>query len=50
MLNLVKELHIGGLGGHFGIDKVEMLMKGRYFWPNINKDVRKFVESCRIVS
>jgi hypothetical protein len=37
-LNLVRELHSGGLGGHFGIDKTTMLVKERYFWPSINKD------------
>jgi len=24
------------------------LVNERYFWPSINKDVRKFVESCRV--
>jgi hypothetical protein len=47
-LNLIKELHSGGLGGHFGIDKTTTLVKERYFWPNFNKDVRNFVEGCRI--
>ena len=43
-LNLVKELHNGGLGGHFGIDETTVLVKERYCWPSINMDVRKFVE------
>jgi hypothetical protein len=45
---IVKELHNGGLGGHFGIDKTTVLVKERYFWPSINKDVKIFVECCRI--
>jgi hypothetical protein len=47
-LNLVRELHSEGLGGHFHIDNTRSLVKERYFWPNINKDVKKFVECCRI--
>jgi hypothetical protein len=47
-LNLIKELHSGGLGGHFGIDKTTSLVKERYFWPSFNKDVQNFVEGCRI--
>ena len=45
-LNLVKDLYNLGLGGHFGIDKSSTLVKERYFWPRINRDVRKFVEFC----
>jgi hypothetical protein len=47
-LNLIRELHIGGLGGHCGMEKTTSLVKEWYFWPNINKDVRKFVECCSI--
>ena len=47
-MNLIKELHSGGLGGHFGMNKTATLVKERYFWPKFNKDVQKFVEGCRI--
>jgi hypothetical protein len=47
-LNLIRELHNGGLGGHCGMEKTTTLVKEQYFWPNINKDVRKFVECCRV--
>jgi hypothetical protein len=47
-LNLIKWLHSGGLGRHFGMDKTAPLVKERYFWPSFNKDVRNFVEVCRI--
>ena len=45
---MIRELHSGGLGGHFGFDITIELVKERYFWPNMNKYDRKFVEGCSI--
>lgn len=45
-LNLIKEKHSGGLDGHFGIDKTLNLVKDKYYWPQMYKDVQKFVRSC----
>ena len=47
-LNLIKEIHSGGLVGHFGIDKTLSFLKDRYYWPQMYKDVQKFVRSCGI--
>jgi hypothetical protein len=47
-LNIIQELHRGGLGGHFGVDKTKPLLDERYFWSSINKDIKKFIECCRI--
>lgn len=33
---------------HFGVDKTKELVDERYFWPSTNKDVKRFVECCRI--
>lgn len=30
------------------MDKTAILVRDTYFWPSINKDVRKFVECCRV--
>ena len=46
--NLIKEKHNSGLDGHFGIDKTLSLLKERYFWPQLYKDVQKFVKSCGV--
>ncbi|GLJ05054.1 hypothetical protein SUGI_0010190 [Cryptomeria japonica] len=46
--SLIKEKHGGGLAGHFGIDKTMALVSEIYFWPPIHKNVRKFVQSCKI--
>ena len=47
-LNLIKEKHSGGLARHFGIDKTLSLMKEKYYWPQMYKDVQKVVKSCGI--
>ena len=47
-LNLIKEKHSAGLVGHFGIDKTLSLLKDKYYWPQIYKDVQKVVKSCRV--
>ena len=47
-LNLIKEKHSGGLAGHFGIDKTLSLLKEKYYWTQMYKDVQKFVKSCGV--
>ena len=47
-LNLIKEKHSGGLAGLFGIDKTLSLLKEKYYWPQMYKDVQKFVNSCGV--
>ena len=46
--NLTQENHSGGLSGHFGQDKNFPLVSNFHFWPNMQHDVRKYVERCRI--
>ena len=47
-LNLIKEKHSGGLTGNFRIDKTLSLVKEKYYWPQMYKDVQKFVKSCGV--
>ena len=41
--NLIKEKRSGGLAGHFGRDKTIALIAENYYWPQLKKDVKKFV-------
>lgn len=43
---LVKEVHEGGLMGHFGIAKTMEMLKEHFFWPKLRRDVESFCNSC----
>nr|KYP50633.1 Transposon Ty3-I Gag-Pol polyprotein [Cajanus cajan] len=43
---LVKEIHEGGLIGHFGIEKTLSLLREKFFWPHMKRDVQRFCNSC----
>ena len=47
-VNLIKEKHSAGLARHFGIDKILSLLKEKYYWPQMYKDVQNFVKSCGV--
>jgi hypothetical protein len=46
--NLFGKLHSGGLGGDFGNGKTISFIEEIYFWPSIDRDVRRLVEGCKI--
>jgi len=43
---LLKESHEGELMGHFGVDKAIKLLKGKFFWPPMRKDVQRHYHRC----
>nr|KYP57132.1 Retrotransposable element Tf2 [Cajanus cajan] len=43
---LVRESHEGGLMGHFGIEKTLSLLREKFFWPHMKRDVQRFCSSC----
>ena len=40
-------MHVGGLAGHFGRDKTIALVKDRFYWPSLEKDVARIVAHCK---
>ena len=45
---LAREMHSNGLAGHVRRDKTFELVNKKFFWPNIRRDVSKFVAACRV--
>jgi len=43
---LVKESHEGGFMGQFGVDKTLELLKEKFFWPPMRKDVQRHYHRC----
>jgi hypothetical protein len=46
--NLLKEKHSGGLARHFSHGKTFTQLNNLYYCPGMRKDVKKFVNKCRI--
>ena len=43
---LVREGHGGGLMGHFGVFKTLSLPQEHFYWPNMRRDVEKFMKDA----
>uniref|UniRef100_A0A3Q3B7K1 Gypsy retrotransposon integrase-like protein 1 n=1 Tax=Kryptolebias marmoratus TaxID=37003 RepID=A0A3Q3B7K1_KRYMA len=44
---LLKYYHDHPTAGHLGVAKTLARLRLRFFWPNMNSDVKKYVVSCR---
>ena len=44
---LIWEMHADGLGGHFGRDRTIAMVKDRFYWPYLKKDVARIVAQCK---
>ena len=42
MLNLIKEKHSGRFTKHFASDQTLSLLKEKYYWPQMYKDIQNF--------
>ena len=42
---LVKEMHEEGLMGHFGVAKTLAMLKEKFFWPHIRKEIQRYCAS-----
>jgi len=44
---ILYEFHDSPLGGHRGMNKTYHAIKSQYFWPNMRREVEKYVKQCR---
>ncbi|KAI0524507.1 hypothetical protein KFK09_003878 [Dendrobium nobile] len=47
-LQLIQEMHSGGMAAHLGREKTVEQVRARFFWPHLRKDVAKFVQICPV--
>ena len=47
-LNIMYEHHDVPTAGHIGVRKMTLAIKRKYWWPNMNKDIEKYVHSCLV--
>lgn len=47
-LQLVREMHEGGLAAHLGREKTISQMRAQFFWPHLRKDVTRYVQNCPV--
>lgn len=43
---ILYDLHSSPLGGHFGLKKTIGKAIERYYWPNMGKEIKEYIESC----
>ena len=42
--NFIQKKHNGSMSGHFGLNKTLDLLERFYYWPKMQRDVRRYVE------
>jgi hypothetical protein len=45
-LLFLQEAHGGDLMGHFGVKKTEDVLAADFFWPNMRRDVERYLSWC----
>src|SRR5213083_1323516 len=40
--------HDDPYAGYFGATRMMVLIRRKYFWPGLNKDVREYVKNCDV--
>lgn len=43
---LIREVHGGGIAGHFGVDKTLSMLQEHFYWPRMEKQVRNLISRC----
>jgi hypothetical protein len=43
---LIWEAHYSWMAGHFGVEKIVVVLQKHFYWPKLRQDVSKYIRSC----
>src|SRR5207248_8441592 len=44
----MKMNHDDPYGGHFGVARMMELIRRKYYWPSVGRDIKKYVSTCDV--
>ena len=47
LTQLLQEFHDSPISEHMDVDKTYAAISQHYFWPRMNKDIQKYIASCK---
>jgi hypothetical protein len=50
LAKMILEAHYSRMAGHFGMEKVVVVLQKRFYWPKFQQDVIKYIRSCAACS
>jgi hypothetical protein len=43
---LIWEAHYSRVAGHFGVEKIVVVLEEHFYWPKLRQDVSMYIRSC----
>jgi hypothetical protein len=43
---MIWESHYSRMAGHFGMEKIVVILQKHFYWPKLRQDVNKYIRSC----
>ena len=44
--NIIWEYHYSWMVGHFGMEKIVVILQKHFYWPKLHQDINKYIRSC----
>jgi hypothetical protein len=47
---MIWEAHYSWMGGHFGMEKIVVILQKHFYWPKLRQDISKYIKACTTCS